>query len=156
MSDYLNKVMQENWEEHRYRVMGLDLNPKEKKDNPKVYGAIWFDRECYKYEILREVTDNPLDAEMIIIVNDGIGDGSSFRYLFSVIGSKIMPFEPELKVGSIFRLAGKIIGDAESGKGKMTFGNPHTKGPDPGESASVSLGFFSEFGYDKDGGLIKL
>lgn len=143
--DLLNKVLKKNWEDHRYLVTRIDLDPKEKADNPKVFGAIWFDRETCKDEILREVTENPADAEMILILEDGIGDGSSFRFLFAAMGSNLIPFTPEFKVGSIWRLAGKLMGDAETGKGKITFGNPFCEGEEPGEAPPVSLGFFSEY-----------
>ena len=144
--DGLNNLIREQVMNHKYEVVGIDFFPKEKETNEKVYGAIWFDREAVKNDILREPG---IDGEMIVLIDDGNPGDGSFRYLFSLIGASGVKWEPNIKVGALYQLVGNMIGGGREGKGTIEFAPL-------GESTAASLGFLSEFGYDENGQLIKL
>lgn len=122
---FMEDVIDENIRNHKYALLKIDLDPKEKEDNKQVYGAIWFDREAANKDILREECHNPLDEKMIVVIDDGIPDGSGFRFLFSVIGSNGMehlPYEDsEFLIGSLYRVVGSMVTVPETGTGKIEF-----------------------------------
>lgn len=97
-------------------VTKIDLNPKEKKDNDKVFGAIWFDHEVVKGELLREPG---IDGEIICILADGFFDGASFRYLFSLVGASTVEWIANIQIGARFTLVGSMIGETSSDTGKI-------------------------------------
>lgn len=121
----MNDVVNENNLNHKYIMLKIDLDPKEKEENKQVYGAIWFDREAAKNDILREECFNPLDEKMIVVIDNGIPDGSGFRFLFSVIGSQLLehiPYEDsEFKIGSLYRIVGSMASVPETGTGKIEY-----------------------------------
>ncbi len=124
MRHFLKEVVDENILNQKYMVLKIDLDPKEKKENKQVYGAIWFDREAAKSEILREECHNPLDEKMIVVIEAGIPDGPGFRFLFSVIGSQgleLLPYESEFLIGSLYRVVGSMESIPETGTGKIEF-----------------------------------
>jgi len=146
--DELRRAMEDNRLNHRYEVLGIKLSPRE--DDGRVYGAIWFDRECGKNDILwKPKVEGESDGQTILILDDGDPQGPGFRFLFGVTEPGEAKWVEDLQIGDMFQLIGSVIGKASEGRGGIEF-------PNPGESPGASLGFFSEFGYDKDGGLIKL
>lgn len=146
--DMLNKIFEENAMNQRYLVTGIDFNPKEKEVDNGIFGAIWFDRECVKHDILREPG---IDGEMILIRYDPIPDGGNFKCLFSIFGASDVEWQPNINVGAIYQLVGSMIAkDSTKGMGTIQFID------DPDTTPCASLGFLSEFGYDENGQLIKL
>lgn len=114
--EFLNNVIEENRINLRYQVTGIDLNPKEKETNPNVYGAIWFDRECSKKDLLREPG---IDGEIIYIINDATPDGANFRYLFSLVGFSGEEWVPDIKIGALYQLVGSLVSEPREGRGTI-------------------------------------
>lgn len=138
--DGLDKILQENQANHRYQVLKVDFNPNEKANDPRVYGAIWFDREAAPKDVLKE---SGIDGEMILILDKAYDDNAGFRFTFSLIGAAGVEWVPSIEVGSLYQIAGSFIGGVSQGKGKIEFY------PIGGASGDIvpcaSLGFFSEF-----------
>lgn len=131
----LDKIYDQNIRDQRYLCTGIDLNPKEKETNEKVYGAIWLDREAGINDILMEERPPGEDGKIILLLSEALPYGGSYRFLF---GNVTADQNLYLEVGAIMRIIGSTFAVASEGSGRVE--------SDPsGEAPAVSLGFYSEF-----------